>query len=280
MIYPRSTQTPDDVGRHYDDLDTFYREIWGEHLHHGLWITGGESNEEAATNLVLHAVGRARLRRGVKVCDVGCGYGATARLLASHLGAAVTGLTISERQQQYANERHKGIGCRFLLRDWMSNDLPPETFDAVVAIESLSHMPDKARFFSEAARVLKPGGTLVVLAWLAGETVGRLQTRHLLEPICAEGRLPSMLSSEEVLALARQAGLYITDSDMLSRYIRRTWTICLRRLLYKIATDRRYQRYLLDATSSDRRFLLTLIRIIIAYRTGTMHYGLFVATRR
>ena len=35
--------TIDGAASHYDDLDQFYREIWGEHVHHGVWFTGKES---------------------------------------------------------------------------------------------------------------------------------------------------------------------------------------------------------------------------------------------
>jgi tocopherol O-methyltransferase len=40
MIVPRTVQTAESVARHYDTLDRFYREIWGEHVHHGLWRGG------------------------------------------------------------------------------------------------------------------------------------------------------------------------------------------------------------------------------------------------
>ena len=52
MIYPKRTTTSPDVARHYDELDVFYREFWGEHVHHGLWRTGTESPEVATRQLV------------------------------------------------------------------------------------------------------------------------------------------------------------------------------------------------------------------------------------
>ncbi len=279
MIYPRAPQPPENVSRHYDDLDPFYRDIWGDHVHHGLWLSGHESHEEAVRQLVVYALSRARIMHGASVCDVGCGYGATAHLLTKEYGASVTALTISRRQYEYAARTYGSSNCRFLLRDWMNHDLPDSSFELVLAIESLSHMPDKHRFFAEAFRVLKPGGTLVVMAWLAGGHVSRLQRRHLLEPICTEGRLPSMPDADEVTSLFRETGFELAPYECLTTPVRRTWTICLRRLLHRLATDRAYRRYLTDSSSSDRRFLLTLFRIIAAYRTGAMQYGLFVGTR-
>ncbi|NNE36520.1 MAG: hypothetical protein HKN13_14895 [Rhodothermales bacterium] len=67
--------------------------------------------------------------------------------------------------------------------------------------------------------------------------------------------------------------------DELSSRVRRTWSMCARRLASKLVTDRRYRRYLLDSSSSDRVFLKTIFRIILAYRTGAMQYGLFVGRK-
>src|SRR5690348_14098488 len=93
---------PDDVAAHYDDLDRFYRTVWGEHVHHGLWHKGDESPEEAAAALTRHVGDRLALRRGVRVCDIGCGYGASARLLESRHGVRVTGFTVSAAQARIA----------------------------------------------------------------------------------------------------------------------------------------------------------------------------------
>ena len=67
-------------------------------------------------------------------------------------------------------------------------------------------MVDKQRFFAEACRVLRPGGRLVVCAWLARTAPRRWEVRHLLEPICREGRLPGMGTREDYEAMAQAAG--------------------------------------------------------------------------
>ena len=65
----------------------------------------------------------------------------------------------------------------------------------------------------------------------------------------------------------------------LSRSVRRSWGHGVARVAGKIATDRRYRRYLLDARSRNRVFLATLVRIWAAYRLGAMRYLLFTARR-
>src|SRR4051812_41663225 len=102
MIESTDPASSSDVARHYDQLDRFYREIWGEHVHHGLWRTGRESSAEATRALVDAIIVKAALQPAMKVLDVGCGYGATSRILAKELGAQLTGLTVSPAQHAYA----------------------------------------------------------------------------------------------------------------------------------------------------------------------------------
>ena len=47
MIEPRTRQTRAEVAGHYDELDKVYREVWGEHVHHGYFVLGDESIVEA-----------------------------------------------------------------------------------------------------------------------------------------------------------------------------------------------------------------------------------------
>ena len=256
-------------------LDEAYRRVWGEHVHHGLWEPGTRrSPEEAARALALRVADAAAIGAGDRVADVGCGYGATARLLARERGAAVTGLTLSAAQ---ASAYPPVGGVELLVRDWLDNGLPDDAFDAAVAIESLSHMPDKPRAFAELARVVRPGGRVVVVDWLTREDPGPRETGLLLRPICEEGHLPSMHSASEYEELMRASGLRPTGFEDLSDRVWRTWLVVLRRLVPLLASDRALARRLL--TSPERVFALSLLRIPLAYRTGAMRLGLLTAVR-
>ena len=277
MIRPRTPQESADVAGHYDELDSVYRALWGEHVHHGYWRSGRETVVEAVGALADLVAGRLDLAPGQLLCDIGCGYGATARRLAAHHEVRVTGLTISPIQAaNAAPQRDVAILCR----DWLANSLADACFDHAYAIESSEHMVDKQRFFDEAWRTLKPGGRLVVCAWLANPQAGRWEIDHLLEPICREGRLPSMGTREEYETMARQAGFRHAYYADISREVRRTWTICARRLLGKLLTDPAYLRLLASPKTRNRSFALTLPRLILAYRTGAMRYGLFAWEKR
>ncbi len=275
MIVPAVPQTAAGVALHYDELDPAYRRIWGEHVHHGYWRTGRETPDEATAALVRLVEERLALAAGQAVCDIGCGYAATAADLAQRRGVTVTGLTLSVAQARVAQAR-AAPGVTVLVRDWLDNGLPDAAFDRAYSIESSEHMVDKPRFFAEALRVLRPGGRLVVCAWLEGETVRPWEKRHLLQPICSEGRLPSMGSRADYEAMAAAAGFRAAGYDDISRNVRKTWSICLRRLMARMVTDPELRRLATSSATRSRDFMLSLPRLMWALRSGAMRYGVFV----
>ena len=280
MIVSRTPPDPGAVAAHYDRLDAFYREVWGEHVHHGLWRSRRDPPGVAADALADRVIDALDVGEGARVVDVGCGYGATARRLAERTGAHVTGLTLSDAQAAVAQERGVARGSVDVhVRDWLGNGLPDESFDAAYAIESTTHMPDRARVFSEIARVLRPGGRFVLCVWATSERPSAWEVRHLLEPICREGRLAGMGSMPENRAWIQNAGLVVEREEDWSRGVARTWTLVARRVAARIATDARYRRFVLDADEADRVFALTVARLRLAFATGAMRYGFVVARK-
>jgi len=276
VIVPDISQNAVAVADHYDELDPIYRRVWGEHVHHGLWATGRETTAGAVEALVDTVGDRLGLLPGQACIDIGCGYGATARRLAMMRGVRVTGVTLSAEQARYA-AAHPVPGVDVQVRDWLDNGLADASADAAWAIESSEHMVDKPGFFAEAHRVLAPGGRFVICAWLAGTDASGWKVRHLLEPICREGRLPSMGTPEEYEAMAEAAGFVVTGYEDVSRRVARTWMICARRLLKALFVDRETRQLALGAR--NRGAILSIPRLILAYRTGAMRYGIFTLTK-
>lgn len=275
MIFSRTKIERDAVASHYDELDHFYRDIWGDHVHHGLWQRGDETRDEAVlqlANLVAERVGAAA---GKRICDIGCGYGATARVLAAR-GAEVTGITISPAQCAVATQTiSPWDNPRFICGDWLENNFSAESFDGAIAIESSEHMPSLEQFFAQAARVLKPGGRLVICAWLSAEQPSQCAARWLLEPICLEGRMPHLGTATEYQLIAASRGFCVQDSQDITEGVQRTWPAIVRRLILKFASEPRYLRFLFTPHAQNRVFALTILRIWLAYRIGAMKYGVF-----
>ncbi len=277
MIEPRNRQCSEEVADHYNELDRVYREIWGDHVHHGYWATGRERSSEAVVALSDLVGDRLEPQPGERLCDIGCGYGATAEHFAKRHDVLVTGFTLSAEQHKNAVTRPGSL--KFVLHDWLSNTSDDGEFDRAYAIESTEHMRDKQRFFDEAFRTLRSGGRLVICAWLAASNARKWQIDHLLEPICREGRLPGMGTREEYQAMALRAGFEPLSFEDISRQVRRTWTICAARLMGKLAVDGYYRQLVTSNRTRNRDFILSLPRLIAAYRTGAMRYGVFTLHR-
>jgi tocopherol O-methyltransferase len=213
---------------------------------------------------------------------VGAGYGATSRWLAQHYSAAVTALTLSTAQYAYAQEQPRSPPDptpTYLLQDWLVNTLPADSADAVLALESTEHMSDLAGCFAQLRRTLRPGGRFVICAWLARERPRTWEVRYLLEPICREGRLAQLGTVGEYRSALEGAGLVVEEAEDISRKVRRTWDVVLRRLAVGLATRPAYWRYLLGARHRDRVFIRSALRMAVAYRTGSLRYGVLSGYR-
>jgi 2-polyprenyl-3-methyl-5-hydroxy-6-metoxy-1,4-benzoquinol methylase len=102
----------------------------------------------------------AHVRAGERVLDVGCGEGCFSAALQG-AGARVVGVDVAEEPLRRARARHPQLDVRLIDGDgpW---ELQDASFDVVWAGEVLEHVLDTAAFLSEARRVLRSGGSLLV----------------------------------------------------------------------------------------------------------------------
>ena len=98
-----------------------------------------------------------------EVADIASGTGYGSEHLATSGGArSITGIDIDHAAVRYATEKHGQPNCTFLHASGDQTGLPPEQFDVVVSFETIEHVPDDAKLLEEFARLLRPGGKLVI----------------------------------------------------------------------------------------------------------------------
>jgi len=153
----------------------------GTNMHWGYWRdparadTSLEGFAAAADDLTRALVAPANVRNGTRVLDAGCGFGGAIRLLdATYEDLRIEGLNIDARQIARARQLVHGSTVRrntvgFVVADACHLPYASQSFDTLLAVECVFHFPSLTKFFEEAARVLKPGGRLVLSDFLSRE---------------------------------------------------------------------------------------------------------------
>ncbi len=152
--------------QHYDTVVGAWGELLEEDLHYGYFHQGNEALVAATDELTNQMLQLAELQSGVHVLDVGCGTGKAACRMASEYSARVTGISPStaciERAQALAEKTGQQRLATFRLGNGTAMAFDAQTFDRVWVMESSHLMQDKPALLSECARMLRPGGRVVL----------------------------------------------------------------------------------------------------------------------
>lgn len=150
------------ISFHYDLGNAFYREWLDPTMTYSaaLFEKGEQdlkSAQDAKYRRLCEAVG---LKTGMRVLEIGCGWGGFAEFAAREYGAEVTGITISERQFEYSKSRMKATGLdgQVDIRFQDFRELEGQ-FDAIVSIEMFEAIGEALwqPYFSKVSELLKPG---------------------------------------------------------------------------------------------------------------------------
>jgi O-methyltransferase StaMB len=164
----------EEVGQLYDRMTDLAVDFLGDDAQHGYnahlgYVDTPESElgyAEATDRLTDVMTQRLRIGAGSRLLDVGCGVGAPAARIARLTGADVTGISVSREQIARADTlaRETALEDRLVFRhaDAMRMPFADASFDAVLALESMCHMPDRVQVLREMRRVLRPGGRIVL----------------------------------------------------------------------------------------------------------------------
>jgi tocopherol O-methyltransferase len=212
------------VREFYDVASHCYEHTMGDRWHHGdpTAEAAGKSFLEACEAIEESLVRAAGLRAGHWALDFGSGIGGPAFHMARVSGARFVGVTNNEQINQRARARAVERGLErqvsfVTLADTDYRNLPfaDASFDAVMFCESVCHLPDKAGFFCEAARVLKPGGRLAGTDWMQrpfGEHQTEAQIMQFMAPVNEHIRIPWHGTVDGYRRMLQDAGLDVLEA--------------------------------------------------------------------
>jgi len=204
------------VNHYYDLVTDFYEFGWGQCFHFAA-RRRGESFDESIRRHEHYLAHRLGLRAGDKVLDVGCGVGGPMRNIAHFSGANIVGINNNDYQIERGNSHNAKAGlserCSFVKGDFMKMPLEDESFDAVYAIEATCHAPDRVPVFSEAYRVLKPGGLFAGYEWcLTDNYDGSPEHKRLKRGIEEGDALPELQHTTVIDAALKASGFELLEA--------------------------------------------------------------------
>lgn len=164
-----ATSPRDAVIAHYTARHSARGDLYGEQpfANYGYWVEPGQTIEGAAEALTRLVASAAEMGPESHVLDVGCGYGAGPVVFArSHQPRAVVGIDVTdvriESGRDYVAQCGFADSITLQIGDATAMDFADASFDRVVSVECAFHFDTRARFLSEAFRVMAPGGRLAL----------------------------------------------------------------------------------------------------------------------
>ncbi len=262
------------VAHHYDLTGDFYDLFLDSDKQYscGYFTHPGIGLERAQTEKKRLIATKLLLKPGMRVLDIGSGWGGLALYLARKHDVAVTGLTLSEEQVKASRERARRAGLadrvRFHLRDYRQQT---GVFDRVVSVGMFEHVgiDHFRRYFGQVRDRLTPDGVALL------HTIGRIDGPGITDPwieryVFPGGYIPAL---SEIVPAIEKSRLWTTDIEVLRLHYAETlrhWRRRFRRnrdkakALYGERFCRIWEYYLAVSEVSFRHLATSVFQIQLA----------------
>lgn len=269
-----------DPASHYDRIMAAWQLLLGDELHYGVFDQGDEPLAVATGALTERMIQAADLGPGLRVLDVGCGSGTPARAIATRFGVEVVGITTSGVGVDTARRRtaEAGVdGVTFEQRDGTDNGFGDAEFDRAWVMESAHLMRDKDALVAECARVLRPGGRLVLCDLIRWREIPFREVRDrrvdfaVLREAFGDAHFQSL---DDYARLATAHGLEVDRSDDLTAVTLPTFD------RWRANAELHHDEVVeLIGVEGHEAFVRSCDILEAFWRDGTFGYGLVSATR-
>ncbi|WP_030466687.1 SAM-dependent methyltransferase [Lentzea aerocolonigenes] len=267
----------DAISHHYDLSNDFYRLVLDPSMAYSCaYFTSDEDSLVQAQHNKLDLICRKLdLRPGMRLLDVGCGWGSMIIHAAKHYGVHATGVTISAQQREHVLGRIEAEGLRgrveVRLQDY--REVRDEPFDAISTIEMGEHVGERnyPEYASALHRLLKPEGRLLLQQMSRGRNApgGGAFIESYVAPDM------HMRPVSQTTAFLEAAGLEIRDVHALREHY--VWTV---RAWAQTLEDRWDEVVALVGEGQARVWRLYLAGGALTFEEGRMGVDQILAVRR
>jgi cyclopropane-fatty-acyl-phospholipid synthase len=211
------------VAHHYDLGNELYKLFLDEGMQYSCayFLDDGDSLEEAQKNKLRLIAAKLNLKPGLKILDIGSGWGGLAIYLAALEDVDVTGVTLSKEQHVLANEKARRAGLdkrvRFELCDYRNVE---GRFDRVVSVGMFEHVGvhHYGEFFAKINELMEDDGVMLL------HSIGHMSPPGTASPWLRKYIFPGAYSPalSEVFPAVEQASLWVTDLEILRLHYAKT----------------------------------------------------------
>jgi cyclopropane-fatty-acyl-phospholipid synthase len=257
---------------HYDMSNDFYAQWLGSTMAYtcGIYNDPSEDLDIAQVRKFDAVAQKLELKPDDRMLDIGCGWGGLVLHAARSFGVRATGITLSEQQAAYANEKIHKLGlqdrCKVVVMDY--RDVSTESFDKISSIEMFEAVGEKQLpiFFAGIHRLLQPGGKFL-LQGICDHYAHRASRSNTFGQIyCFPDHEIVPISS--AMSLAEAAGLEMRNVECL----RESYVLTLQAWLNNL---QKYEAQVLQFVSpaAHRAYKLYIAGLIRSFRIGhhTVH---------
>ncbi len=215
------------VRHHYDVSNRFYELVLGPAMTYSCAVFDPPDADLAEAQAAKHELicRKLGLRPGMRLLDVGCGWGAMARHAATHHGVDVVGVTISPAQAEWARARNEadGLADRIDIRLQDYREVADGPFDAIASVGMFEHVGAERMqvYFGHLHELLAPYGRLLnhAISRPAGQPPGIDPDSFIGRYVFPDGEL---IEVGAVVTAMQQAGFEARHSESLREHYTRT----------------------------------------------------------